>query len=115
MFTEEIESKFGLLAFHLFLQALVNQVAATIYARFHRKKLPTGKAVYGVFTRDYQYNTLNSQVIVVMLITSLLHTGRHPFPSSLYVLPEEVWVVCIWGCQVISLTQTKIELIQLLG
>ena len=53
---------------HCTLQALVNQVAATIYARFHRKKLPAGKAVYGVFTRDYQYNTLNSQVIVVMLI-----------------------------------------------
>ena len=54
----------------LLLQALVNQVAATIYARFHRKKLPAGKAVYGVFTRDYRYNTLNSQVIVVMPITS---------------------------------------------
>ena len=80
---------------HCILQALVNQVAATIYARFHRKKLPAGKAVYGVFTRDYQYNTLNSQVIVVMLITSLLHSSRHPFPSSLYVLPEAVWVVCI--------------------
>lgn len=73
---------------HYTLQALVNQVAATIYARFHRKKLPAGKAVYGVFTRDYQYNTLNSQVIVVMLITSLLH-------SSLYVLLEAVWVVFI--------------------
>ena len=46
----------------LTLQALVNQVAATIYARFHRKKLPGGRAVYGVFTRDYRYNTLNSQV-----------------------------------------------------
>ena len=72
---------------HCILQALVNQVAATIYARFHRKKLPAGKAVYGVFTRDYQYNTLNSQVIVVKLVTNLLNSGRHPFPSSLYVLP----------------------------
>ena len=80
---------------HCTLQALVNQVAATIYARFHGKKLPAGKAVHGVFTRDYQYNTLNSQVIFVMLITSLLHSGHHPFPSSQYVLLEAVWVIFI--------------------
>ncbi|KAJ7386935.1 putative ATP-dependent RNA helicase ddx60 [Desmophyllum pertusum] len=43
-------------------KALVNQVVATIYARFHRKNLPEGRAVYGVFTRDYRFNTLNSQV-----------------------------------------------------
>ena len=47
-------------------QALVNQVAATIYARFHRKQLPEGRTVYGVFTRDYQYSTLNSQVTTVV-------------------------------------------------
>ena len=40
----------------------MNQVAATVYARFRRKNLPEGRAVYGVFTRDYRYNTLNSQV-----------------------------------------------------
>ena len=40
----------------------MNQVVATIYARFHRKQLPEGRAVYGVFTRDYRFNTLNSQV-----------------------------------------------------
>ena len=40
----------------------MNQVAATVYARFHRKQLPEGRAVYGVFTRDYRFNTLNSQV-----------------------------------------------------
>jgi len=43
-------------------QALVNQVTATIYARFHRKQLPEGRAVYGVFTRDYRHDALNSQV-----------------------------------------------------
>ena len=40
----------------------MNQVVATVYARFHRKKLPEGRAVHGVFTRDYRSNTLNSQV-----------------------------------------------------
>ena len=40
----------------------MNQVAATVFARYHRKQLPKGKAVYGVFTRDYRLNTLNSQV-----------------------------------------------------
>ena len=45
----------------------MNQVAATIYARFHRKPLPEGRTVYGVFTRDYRYNTLNSQVTEVVI------------------------------------------------
>ena len=48
-------------------QALVNQVAATIYARFHRKKLPEGRTVFGVFTRDYRDDILNSQVTIFVL------------------------------------------------
>ncbi|KAK2572326.1 putative ATP-dependent RNA helicase DDX60 [Acropora cervicornis] len=47
-------------------KALVNQVVATVYARFHRKKIPDGRAVYGVFTRDYRRNTLNSQILVTV-------------------------------------------------
>ena len=44
----------------------MNQVANTIYARFRLKKLPPGRSVYGVFTREYQMNTLKSQVRIVM-------------------------------------------------
>ena len=40
---------------------MVNQVVATIYARFE-KQMPDGRSVFGVFTRDYRHNTLNSQV-----------------------------------------------------
>jgi len=57
------ESDDGVVVYVSPTKALVNQVAATIYARFHRKQLPEGRAVYGVFTRDYHHNTLNSQVI----------------------------------------------------
>ncbi|CAG0903899.1 unnamed protein product, partial [Darwinula stevensoni] len=47
-------------------KALVNQVAATVYARFNQKVMPAGKAVLGVFTRDYRENVLNSQVLIVV-------------------------------------------------
>ena len=47
--------------FLLSLKALVNQVVATIYARFTKKE-PGGRSVFGVFTRDYCHNALNSQV-----------------------------------------------------
>ena len=64
----------------------MNQVAATIYARFHRKHLPPGRAVYGVFTRDYQYNTLNSQVITLRSYKKSIFASaiRKPLQSSSY-------------------------------
>ncbi|CAH3109016.1 unnamed protein product [Pocillopora meandrina] len=46
-------------------KALVNQVVATIYARF-TKKMPGGRSVFGVFTRDYRRDTLNSQILVTV-------------------------------------------------
>ena len=56
----------------------MNQVAATIYARFRLKKLPDGQAVYGVFTRDYRHNALNSQVtgFLCLHMYDLKPTGR---------------------------------------
>ena len=47
--------------FLLFPKALVNQVVATIYTKLS-KKMPDGKSLCGVFTRDYRRHTLDSQV-----------------------------------------------------
>ncbi|XP_061848397.1 probable ATP-dependent RNA helicase DDX60 isoform X3 [Colius striatus] len=46
-------------------KALVNQVVGTIYSRF-TKKLPDGLVVCGVFTRDYRYDVMNSQILVTV-------------------------------------------------
>ncbi|NWI55493.1 DDX60 helicase, partial [Calyptomena viridis] len=46
-------------------KALVNQVVGTIYSRF-TKKLPDGLVVYGVFTRDYCHDVMNSQILVTV-------------------------------------------------
>ncbi|NXM74607.1 DDX60 helicase, partial [Serilophus lunatus] len=46
-------------------KALVNQVVGSIYNRF-TKKLPDGLTVCGVFTRDYRYDVMNSQILVTV-------------------------------------------------
>ncbi|XP_078360874.1 putative ATP-dependent RNA helicase DDX60 isoform X2 [Oculina patagonica] len=73
---------------------LVNQVVATIYARFHRKQLPEGRAVYGVFTRDYRFNTLNSQILVTVpqcLEILFLSPRRQDWAKNVkYVIFDEV-------------------------
>ncbi|KAM7443056.1 putative ATP-dependent RNA helicase ddx60 [Porites harrisoni] len=88
------ESNSGVVVYVSPTKALVNQVAATIYARFHRKKLPAGKAVYGVFTRDYQYNTLNSQILVTVpqcLEILFLSPRRQDWTKNIkYVIFDEV-------------------------
>ena len=40
----------------------MNQVSATVNARFSSKNMPPGKTVYGVFTRDYRSDVMNCQV-----------------------------------------------------
>lgn len=47
-------------------KALVNQVAATVYARFKNVKMPPGQSVYGIFTRDYRENALTCQILVTV-------------------------------------------------
>ncbi|XP_065837258.1 probable ATP-dependent RNA helicase DDX60 [Oscarella lobularis] len=49
-------------------KALVNQVAATVYAQFaHRKAdLPEGKTLCGVFTRDYRLDPMKCQILVTV-------------------------------------------------
>lgn len=56
------ESTDGIVVYVAPTKALVNQVAATVYARFKDTKMPNGMSVYGVFTRDYKTYPTNSQV-----------------------------------------------------
>lgn len=46
-------------------KALVNQVHATIHARF-KKTLPPGKVLLGVMTRDYKSNTTSCQILITI-------------------------------------------------
>ena len=48
-------------------KALVNQVVATVCARFSkRKQVPNGMSVYGVFTRDYRNDDRNCRILVTV-------------------------------------------------
>ncbi|PSN57547.1 hypothetical protein C0J52_01638 [Blattella germanica] len=75
-------------------KALVNQVAATVYARFKNKNMPPGKSVYGVFTRDYRKNATNCQILITVpqcLEILLLSPRRHDWMKSLrYVIFDEI-------------------------
>lgn len=88
------ESNDGVVVYVAPTKALVNQVAATIYARFKNKAMPAGKSVYGVFTRDYCTNALNSQILVTVpecLALLLLSPRRHGWVRSLrYVIFDEI-------------------------
>ena len=88
------ESNDGVVVYVAPTKALVNQVAATIYARFKNKRMPDGKSVCGVFTRDYRNNALNSQILVTVpqcLELLLLSPRRHDWVKSLrYVIFDEI-------------------------
>jgi len=89
------ESNDGVVVYVSPTKALVNQVAATICARFSRRKaLPAGQAVYGIFTRDFRENTTNSQILVTVpecLEILLLSPERSDWASRVrYVVFDEV-------------------------
>ena len=88
------ESNDGVVVYVAPTKALVNQVAATIYARFKNKDMPPGKSVYGVFTRDYRSNALNSQILVTVpecLALLLLSPRRRSWVRNLrYVIFDEI-------------------------
>jgi superfamily II RNA helicase len=88
------ESNDGVVVYVAPTKALVNQVAATIYARFKNKDMPAGKSVYGIFTRDYRTNALNSQILVTVpecLALLLLSPRRHGWVRNLrYVIFDEI-------------------------
>ncbi|KAJ9590503.1 hypothetical protein L9F63_016454 [Diploptera punctata] len=75
-------------------KALVNQVAATVYARFKNKQMPPGKSVYGVFTRDYRTNANNCQILVTVpqcLELLLLSPRRYDWIKNFrYVIFDEI-------------------------
>jgi superfamily II RNA helicase len=89
------ESNDGVVVYVSPTKALVNQVAATICARFSRRKtLPAGQSVYGIFTRDFRENTTNSQILVTVpecLEILLLSPERADWVSRVrYVVFDEV-------------------------
>ena len=89
------ESNDGVVVYVSPTKALVNQVAATICARFSRRKaLPAGQAVYGIFTRDFRENTTNSQILVTVpecLEILLLSPERNDWANRVrYVVFDEV-------------------------
>ncbi|KAJ3109195.1 hypothetical protein HDU97_008594 [Phlyctochytrium planicorne] len=47
-------------------KALVNQVAAEVYARFKKNYSAGGKGVFGIWTRDYYHNADHCQVLVTV-------------------------------------------------
>ncbi|XP_006864611.1 PREDICTED: probable ATP-dependent RNA helicase DDX60-like, partial [Chrysochloris asiatica] len=59
------ESDEGVVVYVAPTKALVNQVAATVENRFV-KNLPSGKALCGVFTREYRHDALNCQVLITV-------------------------------------------------
>ncbi|XP_067324815.1 probable ATP-dependent RNA helicase DDX60 [Anolis sagrei] len=79
-------------------KALVNQVCATIYNRFN-KVLPDGLAICGIFTRDYRYDALHSQILVTVpqcLEILLLSPRRQEWTKKIrYVIFDEVH--CLGG------------------
>ncbi|GLV41143.1 Mtr4 helicase [Carabus blaptoides fortunei] len=88
------ESEDGVVVYVSPTKALVNQVAATVYARFKDTPMPDGMSVYGIFTRDFRTHALNSQVLVTVpqcLELLLLSARRHNWVHRLrYVIFDEV-------------------------
>lgn len=88
------ESEDGVVVYVAPTKALVNQVEATVYARFKNAKLKDGKAVVGVYTRDYKSNTLNSRILITVpqcLDILLLSPRRYTWFKNLkYAIFDEV-------------------------
>ena len=91
------ESDDGIVVYVAPTKALVNQVAATIYARFaKRKNLPAGRHLLGMFTRDYRDNALNCQILVTLpqcleILLLSAAPGRKKWSDRLrYVIFDEV-------------------------
>lgn len=88
------ESEDGVVVYVAPTKALVNQVEATVYARFKGAVLKDGKSVVGVFTRDYTRNALTARILVTVpqcLEILLLSPRRYTWAKNLkYAIFDEV-------------------------
>nr|CAD7411192.1 unnamed protein product [Timema poppensis] len=88
------ESNDGVVVYVSPTKALVNQVHATIYARFKNKSMPAGMSAVGVFTREYRHKALECQILVTVpqcLELLLLSPRQHSWVSRLrYVILDEI-------------------------
>ena len=90
------ESNEGVVIYVAPTKALVNQVSATVAARFSQRKknLPPGKTVSGTFTREVRENVLNCQILVTVpqcLEILLLSPRRTKWIQNIrYVIFDEV-------------------------
>ena len=77
----------------------MNQVAAVVYARFHRKQMPDGRAVFGTFTREWRNDTLNCQVLITVpqcLEILMMSPKRQDWVARMrYVIFDEVSASCL--------------------
>lgn len=93
------EGREGIVVYVSPTKALVNQVAATVYARFKNTSMENGQSVYGIFTRDYRTHATNSQILVTVpqcLELLLLSPRKYGWVKRLkYVIFDEVH--CIAG------------------
>ena len=89
----------------------MNQVAAVVYARFHRKQMPDGRAVFGTFTRDYRNDALTCQVLITVpqcLEILMMSPKRQDWVAKMrYVIFDEVRTKNIILSITKSLTQRK--------
>ncbi|CAG2059425.1 unnamed protein product [Timema podura] len=88
------ESNDGIVVYVSPTKALVNQVHATLYARFKNKSMPAGMSAVGVFTREYRHKALECQILVTVpqcLELLLLSPRQHSWVSRLrYVILDEI-------------------------
>nr|CAD7443497.1 unnamed protein product [Timema bartmani] len=88
------ESNDGIVVYVSPTKALVNQVHATLYARFKNKSMPAGMSAVGVFSREYRHKALECQILVTVpqcLELLLLSPRQHSWVSRLrYVILDEI-------------------------
>lgn len=87
-------SKNGIVVYVSPTKALVNQVAATVYAKFSRAQTVPGTTIVGVFTRDFRTNACNCRILVTVpqcLEILLLSPRRYTWTKNVkYVIFDEV-------------------------
>lgn len=88
------KSRDGIVVYVSPTKALVNQVAATMYAQFHNIQLQPGVSIVGIFTRDYKTSGTTSRILVTIpqcLEILLMSPRRYSWSKNIkYVIFDEV-------------------------